>query len=71
MLFRFRICSHPQTADCAQGWIAAESEISARELLGPEEVQLVLHSRRNFKQLENGTIFLTVGNMLIGQREEV
>ncbi len=61
MLFRFRICKHPQLSDQAQGWVVAESEVSARRILANDGVYLEQKSIHSIEGATNGTIFLTDG----------
>ena len=61
VLFRFRICYDPQLADQAQGWIVADSEISARDILGSGDVHIEKLTLLDIEGAPNGTIFLTAG----------
>lgn len=59
MLFRFRVCLDPQLADHAQGWVIASSEISAREILGAGEIQLVQQYGVDIEDFPVGTVLTT------------
>ncbi len=61
MLFQFRICHNLLLADQAQGWVVADSEISARNILGCTGVHLEKRTMLEIEGAPSGTVFLTVG----------
>jgi hypothetical protein len=60
MLFRFRVCSDPHYPDQTQGWVAAASELCAREIIGCE-AQLLAQPKNMCADAPDGTILVTSG----------
>jgi hypothetical protein len=62
MLYDFRICNCPDQLDDTQGWIVAQSELHAREILGLKS-HVFLSPRGRVEGIEEGLYHITYGEL--------